>query len=249
MSTTASTATNATRTAAGDRRMRLLILSMLLVAPLAGIAQQPGPDTPSAPSAAAPMRLEFHVKYVNGSNVYIDAGRNAGLEEGTKLVLKQAPANPDDNDAPVQPGVVAKLTVVSLASTSAVCQVDETTRDLVPGDVVSLPEAEVEQMVSRNAIGNTRVYPMVVSFDAGDPLDEEVREAVPHPPLPEINQARGRIGFDISTIQGLGSSGFTSTVYGVVARADISRIWGTHWNLNGYWRGRVQSSSGPAQSS
>ena len=233
--------------------MRLLMVPIFMAGTLAGVAQQPGGDAPAAPStgasAVAPMSTEFHVKYVNGNNVYIDAGRNAGLEEGTKLVLKQAPANPDDNDAPVQPGVVAKLTVVSVASTSAVCQVDETTRELAPGDVVSLPEAEVEQMVSRNAVGKTRMYPMVVSFDAGDPLDEEVREAVPHPPLPEINQARGRIGFDISTIQGLGSSAFTSTVYGVVARADISRIWGTHWNLNGYWRGRVQSSSGPAQSS
>jgi hypothetical protein len=230
--------------------MRLLILTMLVVAPVASMAQQPGGDAPAAPStgasAAAPMSTDFHVKYVNGNNAYIDAGRNAGLEEGTKLVLKQAPANPDDNDAPVQPGVVAKLTVVSVASTSAVCQVDETTRELAPGDVVSLPEAEVEQMVSRNAVGKTRMYPMVVSFDAGDPLDEEVREAIPHPPLPEINQARGRIGFDISTIQG---SGFTSTVFGMVARADITRIWGTHWNLIGYWRGRVQSNSAPAQSS
>ena len=44
-------------------------------------------------------------------------------------------------------------------------------------------------------------------------------------------------------------NGFTSTVFGIVARADISRIAGTHWNLNGYWRGRMQSSQAPAQSS
>jgi hypothetical protein len=90
---------------------------------------------------------------------------------------------------------------------------------------------------------------MVISFSEGDPLDEEVRDAIPHPPLPEINQSRGRVGFDFSTIQGLGSSGFTSTVFGMVVRADITRMAGTHWNLNGYWRGRVQSSSAPAQSS
>ena len=94
------------------------------------------------------------MKYVNGNNVYIDAGRNAGLDEGTKIVLKQAPAKAEDNAAPVEPGIVAKLTVVSVATTSAVCQVDETTRDLVVGDVLSLPEAEVEQMVAKNAIGN-----------------------------------------------------------------------------------------------
>jgi len=233
--------------------MRLLILSMFLAASLASVAQQPAEGTPAAASteasAAAPMRIEFHVKYVNGTNVYIDAGRNAGLDEGTKLVMKQAPANPDDTDAPVQPGVVANLTVVSVASTSAVCQVDQTTRDLAPGDVLTMPDAEIEHMVAKNAMGNSRMYPMVVSFDAGDPLDEEVRDAVPHPPLPEINQARGRIGFDVSTIQGLGNSSFTSTVFGMVGRADITRMWGTHWNLIGYWRGRIQTSKAPAQES
>src|ERR1700676_5169981 len=115
--------------------MRLLLFSVLLAAaPLISAAQQPGADAAAAPSQAAPMRTEFHVKYVSGSNVYIDAGRDAGLEEGTKLVLKQAPAKADDNDAPVVPGIVAKLTVISVVSTSAVCQVDETTRDLAAGD-------------------------------------------------------------------------------------------------------------------
>jgi hypothetical protein len=141
---------------------------------------------------------------------------------------------------------VAKLTVISVASTSAVCQVVESTRELAVGDTLTLPDTEVEQRVARNAIGRTRVYPMIVSFDAGDPLDEEVREAVPHPPLPEVNEARGRFGLDLSVLQG---SGFTSTVFGAVARADITRIAGTYWNLNGYWRGRIQHSSAPVTAS
>jgi hypothetical protein len=120
---------------------------------------------------------------------------------------------------------------------------------MVVGDVLSLPDSEVQNMVAKNTLGNSRKYPMIVSFSEGDPLDEEVREAIPHPPLPEINQARLRFGFDFSTIQGLGGNGFTSTVVGTVVRANISRMWGTHWNLNGYWRGRVQSSTQPAQSS
>jgi hypothetical protein len=229
--------------------MRLLLFSLLQLASLASAAQQVGADASPAPSQAAPMRTEFHVKYVNGTNVYIDAGRNEGLDEGTKIVLKQAPAKAEDHDAAVQPGIVARLTVVSVATSSAVCQVDQASRDLEVGDALTLPEAEVEQMVAKNAIGNTRVYPMVVSFNEGDPLDEEVRDAIPHPPLPEINQARGRIGFDVSMLQGLGVSSFRSTVFGMVARADISRMGGTHWNLNGYWRGRIQTSQAPAQSS
>ena len=226
--------------------MRAFLFSLLLAATLSSMAQQPGGGAVSAPAQAALAPAEFHVKYVNGNNVYIDAGRNSGLEEGTKLVLKQAPANPGDKDAPVEPGVVAKLTVISVASTSSVCQVDESTRELAVGDTLTLPDTEVEQRVARNAIGSTRVYPMIVSFDAGDPLDEEVREAVPHPPLPEVNEARGRFGLDLSVLQG---SGFTSTVFGAVARADITRIAGTYWNLNGYWRGRIQHSSAPATAS
>src|SRR4051794_17341334 len=148
--------------------MRPLMFYLLLLAPLASTAQQSGADAAASPSQTAPVQTEFHVKYVSGTNVYIDAGRDAGLAEGTKIVLKQAPAKADDNDAAVQPGVIAKLTVISVASTSAVCQVDETTRDLAVGDVLSLPETELEQMVAKNAISNTRVYPMVVSFSEGD---------------------------------------------------------------------------------
>ncbi len=222
-----------------------LPVSLFCLTPAGSGAQQLGPDA-AGPSPAALVRTEFHVRYVNGTDVYIDAGRDAGLAEGTQIVLKQSPSTVSDNDKPVQPGVVATLTVVSVASTSAVCEVKSTTRDLAVGDVLSLPQTEVEHIVQKNALGTTRMYPMVVSFNEGDPLDEEVRDAIPHPPLPEINQSRGRIGFDFSTIQG---NGFTSTVFGMVARTDISRIAGSHWNLNGYWRGRIQASSAPAQSS
>lgn len=231
--------------------MRIVMFSLLLSAGVIA-AQEPstsavtGSSPSAAPSHATEVRTEFRVKYVNGNNVYIDAGRDAGLEEGTKVVLKQAPAKAGDHDAAVEPGIVAKLTVVSVASSSAVCQVNETTRDLVVGDVVSLPEAEVEQIVSKNTMSDTRKYPMVVSFSEGDPMEEEVRDAVPHPPLPEVNQARGRLGFDVSMLQG---QGFTSTVLGAVVRADVTRIGGTYWSLNGYWRGRIQRNNAPAQSS
>jgi len=33
----------------------------------------------------------------------------------------------------------------------------------------------------------------------------------------------------------------------LVFRADATRIFGTHWNLNGYWRGTLQSGSTPSQ--
>lgn len=231
--------------------MRMMLFSLLLIAGTSAAQQAVTDASPeashgAAPSRAADVRTEFLVKYVNGSNVYIDGGRDAGLEEGTTIVLKQAPAKVNDNDAALQPGIVARLTVVSVASSSAVCQVNETTRDLAVGDILSLPEAEVEQLVAKNTMSNTRKYPMVVSFSEGDPMEEEVRDAIPHPPLPEVNQARGRLGLDVSMLQG---QGFTSTVLGAVVRADVTRIGGTYWSLNGYWRGRLQRSSAPAQSS
>jgi len=213
-------------------------------------AQGPSSDAPAA-SQAAPVRTEFRVKFVNGTDVYIDGGRDSGLAEGTAIVLKQAPAKKETSghEVSLEPGILARLTVISVASNSAVCQVESSTRNVAVGDFVTLPQPEVEKLVEKNALGNTRKYPMVISFTEGDPLDEEVRDAIPHPPLPEINQARGRIGFDFSTMQGLGSNSFSSTTFGMVARADITRMGGSHWNLNGYWRGRVQSTAAPAQSS
>jgi len=79
-------------------------------------------QTPAPQSETAPVRTEFHVRYISGSNVYIDAGRNAGLAEGSKLILKQDPKKPaeDPSNAALEPGIVAKLKVVSVASTSAV---------------------------------------------------------------------------------------------------------------------------------
>jgi len=206
-------------------RYSVAILAVLLFASVA-IAQQqgaePAPSLDAKPATTtAPVRSEFHVRYVNGTNVYIDAGRDAGLVEGTALVLKQSTSNSaDGQNAAVEPGIIAKLQVVAVASSSAVCEVKSTTRDISPGDSLSLPDAEVEKMVVKNTLGNTRKYPMVISFTAGDPLDEEVREKLPRPPLPEINQIRGRIGFDVSVIQQLGQFSSSSKQYGMIFRAD-----------------------------
>ena len=232
-----------------------LIMCALSLAPLCPAQQQ---DVASASvvtddakpaTAAAPMRAEFHVRYINGTSVYIDAGRDAGLSEGTVLVLKQDPSKQinDAQNAAIEPGVIAKLEVVAVASNSAVCEVKSSARDLAVGDTLSLPDAEVEKIVEKNTLGNTRKYPMVISFTEGDPLDEEVREALPRPSLPEVNQLRGRIGFDISMIQQLGQVSSMSKQYGMVFRADFTRILGTYWNLNGYWRGNLRTSTATTQ--
>jgi hypothetical protein len=222
-----------------------IFLLLLLVAPVSW-AQEPDATALAAPPpSAAPTRTEFHVRYVSGTNVYIVGGTSSGLAEGTELILKQSTALSDEEAAKtsLEPGIIARLKVVSVASTSAVCEVIATKRDLVENDVISLPDSEVKKIVDKDAMGNTRHYPMVISFSEGDPMDEEVRDTIPRPPLPEINEARGRFGFDMSTIQELGQGGTNATEYGMVVRADITRILGTHWNLNGYWRGTLHQNS------
>jgi hypothetical protein len=224
--------------------MRIPWLFLLLLAAPACRSQQVDPTAPAAPPAAvAPARTDFRIKYVNGTSVYIDGGSSSGLAEGTELILKEnthfSPSDPANRA--IEPGIIARLKVVSVASTSAVCEVTAQTRDLTDQDVVSLPESEIKALIDKDARGNNRRYPMVLSFTSdGDPLDEEVRDKIPRPPLPEINQMRGRYGFTMSTIQQLGPGGSTSSEYGTIVRADFTRIFGTHWSLVGYWRGTLQ---------
>lgn len=202
-------------------------------------------DDCAAQEQSSASRTNFRIRYVAAGSVYIEGGRNAGLTEGMKLVIKQSTQKDSAGkpDPALEPGVVAKLTVISVAATSAVCDVIAASRELAVGDMVSLPQVEIEQIAEKHALGNTRQYPAVVSFTEGDPLDEDVREVLPKPPLPEVNMARGRIGFDYSTIRSGGNLQSVSSQTGLVLRADITRILGSHWNLNGYWRGRLQSSS------
>ncbi len=193
------------------------------------------------------VQTAFRVRYVAAGSIYLEGGRAVGLSEGMKLVIKKPTAATDSGDASVEPSYIAELKVVSVAETSAVCEVLNSMRELVVGDVVTLPPDQVELLVQRRALSSTRKYPAVISFTEGDPLDEEVRDTVPRPPLPEVNQARGRFGLDYSGIRSGGAWPSSSSQLGLVMRADITRIGGTHWNLSGYWRGRLDSRSAPAQ--
>ena len=72
--------------------MRSLPLSLILLIVPLSVAQGAGQvSTVPASSTAAPVRTSFQVRYINGQNVYIDGGRDAGLTEGMALVLKQDP--------------------------------------------------------------------------------------------------------------------------------------------------------------
>jgi len=120
-------------------------------------------------------------------------------------------------------------------------------RPVIVGDLAYLSSDDAEALVQQRALSATRQYPAVISFTEGDTLDEEVREEIPRPPLPSVNRARGRFGFDdIETISH-GTSSVTSSDVGMVFRGDITRIGGTYWNLSGYWRGELTKASAASQ--
>lgn len=240
--------------------MRLHAMTLFLFVAAATAAQNEGSSavgTESRGSSQVEVRTTFRVRYISGNNVYLEGGRAAGLSEGMRLIIQQAaevsatPVQSTGSDETAQaatPNVTAELKVVAVAETSAVCETQNVTRPVSVGDIAMLPQEEVEKVIEKRTLGSTRNYPMIVSFTEGDPMDEDVRDTIPRPPLPEVNRAQGRIGFDLSTIHSSGTGvSATSFTTGLVVRADITRIKGTHWNLSGFWRGNLTSRNSAGQ--
>ncbi len=195
------------------------------------------------------LRTVFKVKYVAEGVAYLEGGRAQGLAEGMKLEVEDSnlPAKQGDSVNAADPRVVAELVVSAVAETSAVTDIHTPKRPVKVGDLAYLSSGDAEALVQQRALSATRQYPAVVSFTEGDTPDEEARQEVPRPPLPSVNRARGRIGFDdIDTISH-GTSSVTSSDVGVVFRGDITRMFGTYWNLSGYWRGELTKSSAASQ--
>jgi hypothetical protein len=196
-----------------------------------------------AAAQSTPPQNIFHVKYVTEGTVYLDAGRNMGLKEGMELAVVRLSSDSELTEAirfKDAPGI-AGLRVLSVADTSAVCEVVNTKSDVHPGDVAYMSAQSIEQRTETQNEQEAKSYPVVITFTDGDPLDEEIRETkVPRvmgPPLE--NQFRGRVGFDYGGINE--SGGISSNQVGFLVQADMRRIGGTHWNFTGYWRGRLTS--------
>jgi len=205
---------------------------------------------PSRAGENPDLRTAFRVKYVALDAAYLDGGRAAGLAEGMKLVVRDLPnsgAVAAEGADSAAGGDVAGLEVLSVAETSSVTEIRSPKRPVKVGDLAYLSSADQQTLVEKNALSATRKYPAVVSFTENDTLDDEARAEVPKPPLPSVNRARGRIGFDYIGVVNHDGSGMQSSNLGMVLRADITRINGTHWNVSGYWRGRFHSTSAGPQ--
>ena len=194
----------------------------------------------------------FQVKYVADSAVYVDAGRNADLQEGMKLSVIQPPPDGVFSDGVRFRGYphVAELNVVSVADSSAVCDVISSSGELKVGQFAFLSPASVEDRHLAESAREAENYPIVVAFTDGDPLDAEVRDTQNNLLNPEsriVGTMRGRFGFSYGGIQ---ESGMNSTQMGLMIDADMTHLAGTYWNFNGYWRGNLinSTSSIPGQS-
>jgi AMIN domain len=204
----------------------------------------------AAPVVANPdLHTIFHVKFVQQDAAYIDAGRNAGLAEGMKLVVVNGGPNSALPNGASPTAVVAELTIVGIAETSAVTEIHVLQRDVVPGDLAVLSDTDLQTLVQQHTVSATRKYPAVISFtEDDDALDEEARvQDVPRPPLPSVNRMQGRIGFDYFGTHSLDASQANGRDLGVVLRADFTRIGGTYWNFQGYYNGVIDSTSAASQ--
>ena len=191
---------------------------------------------PALPAVSAPRQVEvktrFTVKYVAEGAVYLNGGRDAGLAEGQKLTIRRGDA------AAAEGRVIAELRVVSVASASAACSILTSKEAVRIGDEAELIPSDAAALQKLRTTEESSKYAQVITFTEGDPLEEEVRAAVPMAPLPEINRVRGRIGIEYNTVRDLIVPRQTFSV-GVVFRIDATRIRGTYWNLSGYYRGRL----------
>jgi len=211
------------------------------VAPANGIPLRSGTNSD--------LHTVFRVKYVAEGVAYLDGGTGAGLKEGMKLEVRDdaLPARQGDSASAADPRVVAELEIDGVAETSSVADIRSSKRSVKVGDLAYLSSSDAEALVQERTLSASRRYPAVISFTEGDTLDEEAREEVPRPPLPSVNRARGRIGFDYVDTISHGATSMTSSDLGMAFRGDITRIGGSYWNLSGYWRGRITKTSATSQ--
>jgi hypothetical protein len=196
----------------------------------------------SAVWAQAPsVRTTYHVKQIAAGAVYLDGGTNDGLTEGMHLAVSRlAPG-----ESQMKRQEIGEITVVAVASISAVCEGKNPAVAIRVGDAAELSSEDAQVLVQVRTSKSIRHTAQTVAFTEGDPIEEELRQYVPRAPSPEVNRVRGRISFEENAILDH-TSGMATMQEGIVLRADITRIAGGYWNFTGYWRGQFTSRSGAA---
>ena len=220
--------------------------------PASSSATAPNTASQGTPASASPVQKPsvFRVKYVSDGTVYIDAGRNADIQEGMKLSVVNPPPDGVVNDGIRFRGYahIAELNVVSVADSSAVCDVVSPNGELQIGQVAFMSPGSVEDRHLAESAKETEDYPVLVGFTSGDPADSELRTNVVEGSRGGLESpagaARARFGLSYG---GIREGGLNSTQVGMMIDADITHIGGTYWNFAGYWRGYMNTNSSSTQ--
>jgi hypothetical protein len=205
-----------------------------------GIDESPGDDCP------ATVRRRFKIKFITGNTAYIDGGSNAGLRVGMNIDIRNGDADAEPDAGKKSP--IGAARIVGVATTSSILEVGRSNGELKVGDWADLLPQDADT-ARKNVIagpGNT-FHPEAKSIAADDDaIASTTRQNFR--PMQTLNdetgpRTAGRIGLDYSGISSTGSTPGGSTQLGMSFQSDIRHILGSHWNLEGYWRGRINRHS------
>jgi AMIN domain len=194
---------------------------------------------------ASAVRHRFKIKFVSGNTVYIDGGSRSGLRVGMNLDIWTR--SPGSHQSATNKMPVVAAHIVGVATTSAILQIGNSSADLQVGDWAELHPRDADTARNNVLTGpdNTLHASSRSPEEDGDSLAAPVGRSFQAEQAPDelATRAVGRIGFDYSGISSSGSTPGTSTQIGMSFQSNIKHIMGTHWNLEGYWRGRTNQHS------
>ncbi|KAA6463171.1 AMIN domain-containing protein [Acidobacteria bacterium AB60] len=206
--------------------------------------QKPRTESPTKPHG-------FKVKYIAANTIYLDGGSNSGLQVGMTLRTQadHAPPAPTDDTGSPLPDIVT-VRVIGVAANSVICESETHNGELHVGDLLELSEQDAvaasHNVATRTEARRTRTDlregASSSSSDSAPDIARSFRSAKTQTSEPGTRLA-ARIGFDYSSISSKGSTAGISTQRGISFQSDMTNILGTHWNLQGYWRGRVNDHS------
>ncbi|MBV8051107.1 MAG: AMIN domain-containing protein [Acidobacteriaceae bacterium] len=197
------------------------------------------PKSTAVPPSDSDLHASFKVKYVAEGAAYLIGGRSSGLAEGMTLLVHEG--DPAQADAPNPEGrVVAELRVVSVAATSSVTEIRDPKRDVKPGDWAELAQADYARLggapSAKPAAKNSMPASLAVISSPPAQAQQTPRDE---------SRMMARIALDYSGISSSGSTLGRSSSVGLGFQTDMKQIAGTHWDLEGYWRGRFTKNSQP----
>lgn len=196
------------------------------------------PNSTAMPADDSNLHVSFKVKYVAEGAAYLIGGRSSGLAEGMTLLVHESDPAQADNPNP-DGRVVAELQVVSVADTSSVTEIHNPTRDVKPGDWAELAPDDYARLGNDPTaipVVNNSPHRDIAAASLVSPQAEQV---------PRDSRMMARVNLDYSGISSSGSTPGRSSSTGLGFQTDMQQIAGTHWNLQGAWRGRFTANSQP----